>query len=129
MQYDYNSFLELAVPDPGTVHADAEAHPASHSLRARAISLGVKRLGREADHSSECSVEVKNDRSSTSPPPVSLPGVKTEDFYLFHTHSPYLSNIAYRWNIAGTVLSSDRQSDELLQRRALAIFVCPWFLF
>jgi hypothetical protein len=125
MQYDESSFLELSVPGPGAFHTDAEVY----SVRARALSLGVKRLGHEADHSSHCGVEVKNERKSASPPSISLPGVKTDDFYLFHTRSPHVSNISYRWNVAGTVLTSDRQSDELFQRRALAIFFYPCLLF
>jgi hypothetical protein len=35
------------------------AHPASYSMSTRASSLGVKRLGREADHSPPSSAEVK----------------------------------------------------------------------
>ena len=46
--------MELSVPGPGAVHTDAEAY----SVRARALSLGVKRLEHEADQSSQCSVEV-----------------------------------------------------------------------
>ena len=122
MQYDDSSFLELSVPGPGEVLTDAEAHLAR--------TLGVKHLRHEADHSSQCSSEVKNERSSTSPPPISLPGMKTDDFYLFHTRSPHVSNVAYRWNVSGTVLTSDCQSDELLQRRPLAIFFSyPCLLF
>jgi hypothetical protein len=40
-----------------------------------AVSLGVKRPGREADHSSPSSVEVKNMWSCTSSPPTRLQGV------------------------------------------------------
>jgi hypothetical protein len=40
-----------------------------------ALSLGVKRPGREADHSTTSSAEVKNARSYTSSPPIRLHGV------------------------------------------------------
>jgi hypothetical protein len=40
-----------------------------------ALSLGVKRPGREADHSPPSSAEVKNAWSYTSTPPVRLHGV------------------------------------------------------
>jgi hypothetical protein len=39
------------------------------------LSLGVKRPGREADHSPPSSAEVKNARSYTSIPPLRLHGV------------------------------------------------------
>jgi hypothetical protein len=39
------------------------------------LSLGVKWPGREADHSPQCSVEVKNVWSYTSTPPIRLHGV------------------------------------------------------
>jgi hypothetical protein len=37
-----------------------------------ALSLGVKRLGREADNSAPSSAEVKNEWSDTSTPPIRL---------------------------------------------------------
>jgi hypothetical protein len=40
-----------------------------------ALYLGVKRPGREADHSSPCSAGVKNEWSYTSTPPIRLNGV------------------------------------------------------
>jgi len=40
-----------------------------------ALSLGVKRPGREADHSPSSSSEVKNAWSYTSTPPIRLHGV------------------------------------------------------
>jgi hypothetical protein len=40
-----------------------------------ALSLGVKRSGREADHPSLSSAEVKNVWSYTSIPPIRLQGV------------------------------------------------------
>jgi hypothetical protein len=40
-----------------------------------ALSLGVKRPGREADHSRPSSVEVKNAWSYTCTPPIRLHGV------------------------------------------------------
>jgi hypothetical protein len=51
------------------------AHPASYPMGTGALSLGVKRLGRETDHSPPSSVEVKNARSYTSIPPVRLRGM------------------------------------------------------
>jgi hypothetical protein len=40
-----------------------------------ALSLGVKRPGREADHSPPSGAEVKYARSYTSTPPINLNGV------------------------------------------------------
>jgi hypothetical protein len=40
-----------------------------------ALSLRIKRLGREADHSPPSSAEVKNSWSFTSNPPIHLHGV------------------------------------------------------
>jgi hypothetical protein len=40
-----------------------------------ALSLGVKRPGRETDHSSPSNTEVKNVWSYTSTPPISFHGV------------------------------------------------------
>jgi hypothetical protein len=40
-----------------------------------ALSLGVKRPGREADHSPPTSVEIKNAWNCTSTPPILLHGV------------------------------------------------------
>jgi hypothetical protein len=51
------------------------AHPASYPMDTRGLSLGVKRPGREADHSPTSSAEVKNAWSCTSTPPVRLHGV------------------------------------------------------
>jgi hypothetical protein len=41
------------------------AHPASYPMGTKGFSLGVKRPGREADHSPPSSAEVKNDWSYT----------------------------------------------------------------
>jgi hypothetical protein len=41
----------------------------------RALSLGVKQPGREADHSPPSSAEIKNEWSYTSTPPLHLHGV------------------------------------------------------
>jgi hypothetical protein len=51
------------------------AHPASYTMVPGALSLVVKRSGREADHSPPSSAEVKNARSYTSTPPLRLHGV------------------------------------------------------
>jgi hypothetical protein len=51
------------------------AHPASYPWVPGALSLGVKQLVREADHSPPSSAEVKNVWSYTSTPPVCLHGM------------------------------------------------------
>jgi hypothetical protein len=51
------------------------AHPTSYQMGAGGCCLGVKRPGREAGHSSPCSVEVKNTWSCTATPPIRLHGV------------------------------------------------------
>jgi hypothetical protein len=51
------------------------AHPASYPMSTRGSSLGVKRLGREHDHSPPSSAEVKNAWSYTSTLPIRLHGV------------------------------------------------------
>jgi hypothetical protein len=43
-------------------------HPASYPMGTGALSLGVKRQGREADHLPPSSAEVKNEWSCTSTP-------------------------------------------------------------
>jgi hypothetical protein len=49
-------------------------HPGSYSVGTGGTFPGVKRLGREADHSSPSSAEVKNAWSYTSTPPIRLHG-------------------------------------------------------
>jgi len=50
------------------------AHPTSFPMATGALSLGVKRPGREADHLPPSSAEVKKARSYTSTPPIRLHG-------------------------------------------------------
>jgi hypothetical protein len=51
------------------------AHPASYPMGTRALSLGIKRRGCEADHSPLSSAEVKKAWSYTSTPAVCSHGV------------------------------------------------------
>jgi hypothetical protein len=51
------------------------AQPASYPMGNRAISLGLKRPGHEADHSPPSSADVKNAWSYTSTPSIRLHGV------------------------------------------------------
>jgi hypothetical protein len=51
------------------------AHSASFTMIPGALSLGIKRPGREADHSPPTSVEVKNEWSYNPTPPIRLHGV------------------------------------------------------
>jgi hypothetical protein len=51
------------------------AHPASYPMDTGGSFPGVKRPGREADHSPPSSAEVKNEWSYTSTPPIRLHGV------------------------------------------------------
>jgi hypothetical protein len=51
------------------------AHPASYPVGTRALSLGVKRPGREADHSSASSAEVKERVELYTHSPIRLHGV------------------------------------------------------
>jgi hypothetical protein len=55
------------------VQNSSGAHSASYPPGA--LSLGIKRPGREADHSPPSSAEVKNAWSYTSTPPICLHGV------------------------------------------------------
>jgi hypothetical protein len=48
------------------VQTGSGARPTSYTMGTRGLSLGVKRAGREADHSHPCSAEVKNACSCTS---------------------------------------------------------------
>jgi hypothetical protein len=57
------------------VQNDSGAHPPSFPVGTGALSLGVKWLGHEADHSPPSIAEVKNVWSSTSTPPVHLHGL------------------------------------------------------
>jgi hypothetical protein len=51
------------------------AHPASYPVGTGDLSLGIKWLGREADHSSPFSAKVKNAWSCTSTPPICIHSV------------------------------------------------------
>jgi hypothetical protein len=57
------------------VQTGAGAHPSSYLIGTRGTFPGVKRPGREADHSPPSSVEVKNAWSYTSTPSIRLHGV------------------------------------------------------
>jgi len=50
------------------VQNSSGAHPPSYLIGTRGLSLGIKGLGHEADHSPPTSVEVKNAWSYTSIP-------------------------------------------------------------
>jgi hypothetical protein len=54
------------------VQTGSGAHSASYPMGTRALSLGIQRPGREADHTPTSSAEVKNAWSYTSTPPISL---------------------------------------------------------
>jgi hypothetical protein len=47
-----------------------------------AMSPGIKRSGREADHSLPSIVEVKNERSYTATPSVCLHGMEKESYFI-----------------------------------------------
>ena len=54
---------------------------------------GVKRLGRDVDHSPPFSAKVKNQRSCTSAPPLCLHGVVKENVtLLYHLPSDHLGH-------------------------------------
>jgi hypothetical protein len=55
--------------------AGSGAHPASYAMGASGSFSGVKRPGREADHSPLASAEVKNEWSYTFTPPTRLHGM------------------------------------------------------
>jgi hypothetical protein len=57
------------------VQNDSGAHSASYPMGTTSSSLGVKRPGREADHSPPSSAEVKNAWRYTSTPPIRLHSV------------------------------------------------------
>jgi hypothetical protein len=58
------------------VQTGSGAHPASYPVSTKeALSPGVKRPGREADHSPKPCAKVKNAWSFTSTPPLHLRGV------------------------------------------------------
>jgi hypothetical protein len=67
--------IEVSIPGRGwefffhhRVQTSYEAHPTSYPMGTRGFSLGVKRLGRETDHSPPSSAEVENAWSYTSAP-------------------------------------------------------------
>jgi hypothetical protein len=72
------------------VETDCGAHPASFPLKPGAVSLEVKRPGREADHSHPSSAEVKNAGGYTSIPPIRLHGVVLSTGTLPYLTLPYL---------------------------------------
>jgi hypothetical protein len=51
------------------------AYPASYPVGTGTLSLGIKRPGREADHSPPSGAEIKNAWSYTFTPPICLHGV------------------------------------------------------
>jgi hypothetical protein len=57
------------------VQTGSGVHPASYQMGTGVLSLGIKRPGREADHSSLSSAKVKNAWSYTSTPPMRFHGV------------------------------------------------------
>jgi len=57
------------------VQAGSGAHPASYPVDTGGTFSGVKRPGRESDHSLPFSAEVKNARSYTSSPHIRLHGM------------------------------------------------------
>jgi hypothetical protein len=57
------------------VQTGSGAHPASYPMGTRALSLGVKRSEREADHSPPSRAEVKYAWGYASTPPIRLHGV------------------------------------------------------
>jgi hypothetical protein len=57
------------------VRNGSEAHPASYTIDSGALSLGVKRPGSEADHSSPSSAEVKECMELYLHSPIRLHGV------------------------------------------------------
>jgi hypothetical protein len=75
---DFNNSLPAGVGNfylHHRVQNGSGSHPASYPMDTRALSLGVKRPGREADHSPPSSTDVKNAWSYTSIPPICLHGV------------------------------------------------------
>jgi hypothetical protein len=57
------------------VQTGSGAHPASYPMGTRDFSVGVKREGREVDHSPPSSAEIENAWSYNSAPPIRLLGV------------------------------------------------------
>jgi hypothetical protein len=57
------------------VQNSSEAYPASYSIGSMTLSPGIKRPGRETDHSLPSSVEVENAWSYTPIPQIHLHGV------------------------------------------------------
>jgi hypothetical protein len=76
------------------IQTGSEAHQLSYPMGTRALSLGIKRPGREACQSPPSSAEVKNAWSYTSTPPLRLHGVvlsyekkKHRDNFTFYFHA------------------------------------------
>jgi hypothetical protein len=59
-------------------------HPASYPVGTGVIFHGIKRLGREADHSSPASAEVKKMWIYTSTPPYAFTSLHTSQNFRFH---------------------------------------------
>jgi len=57
------------------VQNGSKAHPAGYPMETMGSYPGVKRLGRQADHSPPSSAAVKNVWRYASSPPIRLPGV------------------------------------------------------
>jgi hypothetical protein len=70
------------------VQTGSGAHPASYTMGNGALCPGLKRPGREADHSPSTSAEVKKMWIYTSTPPYFL-------MYLFYIFYPYTINLDF----------------------------------
>jgi len=62
------------------LQTDSGAHPASCPMGIEGFSPGVKRPGREVDHSASYGTEVRNEWSCASTPPVCLNWVNRDKF-------------------------------------------------
>jgi hypothetical protein len=62
-QVPFPAVLDFSIHN--SVQTDYEAHPTSYAMGTGGFFLGVKRQGREDDHSSPSNAEIKNGEANT----------------------------------------------------------------
>jgi hypothetical protein len=70
------------------VLTSSRAHLVSYPISTVVLGRGIKWPGGDADHSPPSTIEVKNERISTSAPTICLHGVNTDNFTCSMEQSP-----------------------------------------
>jgi hypothetical protein len=112
---DYATAWAVRYSIPGRDRRFFSSHPTSFSMGTTVFFSGVNWPGREVNHSSLPSADVKNEWSFTSTPPTCLLGVDRENFKFLVTDSP-------RRNVRGENWEEKRE-------RCVCILRTGWYQF